>query len=115
MPVHFAWNLGGAMRFAVVAPVVVFLSLLSSVQAAFIPIPTPDAAYVSGTHLLTFSAGDFFAVPLLSDGTQQVDFDVPLFQLTVPTTWASWGSPPNTESATPLVLWTNGLTSSTLT
>src|SRR5262249_52960920 len=32
-----------------------------------------------------------------------------------PDSWTSWGPPPDTESATPRVLWTNGFTSTTLT
>jgi hypothetical protein len=42
-------------------------------------------------------------------------FDTPLVALTVPTTWGAWGSPPDVESATPRVLWTNGVTSLTIT
>jgi hypothetical protein len=94
---------------------VVGLHPLSAVRAAFMAIANPDAAYVSGTNLIPLGASDFSVVSSISDGTQHVDFDIPMVQLTVPTTWASWGSPPNTQSATPRVHWTNGFTSATLT
>jgi hypothetical protein len=88
------------------------LALLSGwARANFIPIAQPDAAYVGGTALLGFAAPDFGVVGSLTDGTQTASFDVGMVALSVPTTWSSWGSPPNTESATPRVLWTNGFTS----
>jgi hypothetical protein len=88
------------------------LALLSGwARANFIPIAQPDAAYLSATALLGFAAPDFGVVGSLTDGTQTATFDIAMVALTVPTTWSSWGSPPNTESATPRVLWTNGFTS----
>jgi hypothetical protein len=88
------------------------LALLSgSARADFIPITFPDVAYLSGTSSLGFAAPDFDVVLSLADGTQTASFDVGMVALSVPITWASWGSPPNTESATPRVLWTNGFTS----
>ena len=37
-------------------------------------------------------------------------FDIGLVELSVPSTWSTWNSPPFTESNTPNVLWTNGVT-----
>lgn len=81
----------------------------------FTPIPQPDTAYVASTDLLAITAPDFDVVAAVAYGTDTVSFDIPLVALTVPTTWSSWGSPPNTESLAPRVLWTNGLTSLSLT
>src|SRR5262245_8814039 len=65
----------------------------SAARADFIPIPQPDASYVSSTSLLPITAADFDAVSSLSSGGFTVSFDVDLVALTVPTTWSSWGSP----------------------
>jgi len=35
-------------------------------------------------------------------------------KVSVPNTWATWGSPPDTESATPNALWSSGQTSATV-
>ena len=85
--------------------------LSSAARADFIPIAMPDAAYIAETTGLGFAAPDFSVLTSLSDGTQVAAFDIGMVALSVPTTWASWGSPPNTESSTPRVLWTNGFTS----
>jgi PEP-CTERM motif len=104
-----------ACKWIAAAAVVVALGPLSAARAAFVAIPQPDVAYTSGTNLISFGDSDFFTLSSISDGTQTVNFDIPMVALTTPATWASWGSPPNTESATPRVLWTNGFTSATLT
>jgi hypothetical protein len=86
------------------------LALVGTAHADFIPIALPNAAYTSTTTLLGIAAADFDVVGSLTDGTETVTFDADLVALTVPSTWGSWGSPPDTESATPRVLWSNGLT-----
>lgn len=94
------------------ATTVGFLALLSGpARADFIPIGIPDAAYLSGTSRLDFGVPDFDVVTSLTNGTQTAMFDIGMVALSVPTTWSSWGAPPNTESATPRVLWTNGFPS----
>jgi hypothetical protein len=85
------------------------------VCAQFTPIAQPDAAYLGATSALPVSDPDFTAVSSVTDGTVTASFDVDLAALTVPGTWASWGSPPATQSATPRVLWSNGFTSVTVT
>ena len=84
-------------------------------DAGFVPIPQPDATYLGQTTLLPVSGLDFDTVSSLSSGGLTVSFDAPLVALTTPTTWSSWGSPPDVESSTPRVLWTNGVTSLTIT
>jgi hypothetical protein len=83
-------------------------------RADLILIPQPDAAYVSSTSLFSFADPDFAVVASLSKGPITITPDIPLVALTVPGNWSSWGATPNTEGATPRVLWTNGLTSLTL-
>jgi hypothetical protein len=99
--------------------VIVGLGMLAlvtpAVDAGFVPIAQPDAAYLSASTLLPITGADFDLVPSLSTGSFSVTFDTDLVALTVPTTWTSWGSPPDVETATPRVLWTNGATSLTLT
>jgi hypothetical protein len=81
--------------------------------AAFISTLQPTASYKSSTLLFPVNAPDENVVSSVSNGLT-INFDIPLVALTTPTTWASWGSPPNTESNTPRVLWTNGFTALTL-
>src|SRR5262249_52440430 len=57
---------------------------------------------------------DGSVVASLSNGPVTITPDIPLVALTVPGTWTTWGAVPNTEGATPRVLWTNGFTSLTL-
>lgn len=88
----------------------VSVAIVLPAQAQFSPITQPNAGYVSGTTLLNFAAPDFDVLSSLGDATLTVGFVGDLTALTVPTTWGSWGAPPNTETSTPRVLWTNGLT-----
>jgi len=92
----------------------VFAAFTAPARAGFTPISQPDASYIASSALLPITAQDFDAVSSLSLGPNTVSFDVPLVALTVPTTWGTWGSPPDVETATPRVLWTNGATSLTL-
>jgi hypothetical protein len=111
--------LSSKSRSGVWRALIVLLGVLSlgtsAAHAGFVPIAQPDAAYLSESTLMPFSAADFDVVSSLSSGLFSVAFDTDLVALTVPTTWASWGTPPNVESATPRVLWTNGAASLTLT
>ena len=92
------------------------LALLASpARAGFTPIPQPNATYLSETVALPITDADFDVVSSLSGGGLTATFDTGLVAMTVPTTWGSWGSPPNVQSSTPHVLWTNGVTSLTLT
>jgi hypothetical protein len=83
-------------------------------RAAFVAINQPTASYKANTLLFSFNAADFGVVSSVSNGLI-INFDIPMVALTTPTTWTSWGSPPNTETVTPRVLWTDAFTSLTLT
>jgi uncharacterized repeat protein (TIGR01451 family) len=72
---------------------------------SFTQIPQPDSAYTGGTTNLAGSIpADHTTLTSLSDGTETITFSETMTAGTVPTTWATWNSPPNTESATPRVL-----------
>lgn len=67
----------------------------------------PTAAYLQGTTKIDISGlTDLSFHSSISDGFQTVDLQVggPLQKRTVPGTWYTWSSPPESESATPAVL-----------
>jgi len=82
---------------------------------AFTPISNPTAAYINSTNLLPISVPDFTIITFVSNATQTVSFSPPMEALTVPASWATWNSPPYTESNTPRVLWSTGSFSVTIT
>src|SRR5438270_2172150 len=65
----------------------------------------PTSNYVQGSQLLSFADPDEAMLSVILDGYQTVRFSTPMRASTVGDNWASWGLPPNTESATPRVLW----------
>jgi hypothetical protein len=70
---------------------------------AFVALPT--APYTSATTLVAFGDPDESMLPSISDGVLTVAFSTPMRASTVGDNWATWGSPPQTEFATPRVLW----------
>jgi hypothetical protein len=101
-------------RFRWISPVCGALALTvacaAPAAADIITIVQPNAAYLAATTLLPVAGDDFEVVPSLTGGGVTATFDVGPTLLTVPVSWSAWGAPPSTESATPRVLWTNGLT-----
>lgn len=88
----------------------------------FTVIPQPDQAYQDSTKKIDITGiPEFTMVPSITDGTQTVTFfdlnmqPVSMIKYTVPISWATWSSPPDSESATPPVLYSNGLDSITMT
>jgi hypothetical protein len=93
--------------------------LAAASTAMAVPVVTPTADYISRTTLLapvcagpctpptsivqTFQGGGFVATP-----------STPLQVRQVPASFATWGSPPFTEGATPQVYFAQGATSLTL-
>jgi hypothetical protein len=77
----------------------------------------PTTAYTSGTTLIAITDPDGTSESSISGGGQTITFSSNLFTGTVPTGgWSTWGSPPNTESATPRVVdTTSAITTMTLT
>lgn len=78
--------------------------------AQFTPISQPVASYTSGTSLISLVGADNASVSSITDGVQTVTLSQAMSLATVPGTWGTWGSPPNTESATPRVLTTANAT-----
>jgi hypothetical protein len=91
-----------------------YLGLLLAACAhasSFTAISQPDASYTSGTTLIPIVGLDESIVQSISDGTLTISFTNDSGGLVVNTVgddWSTWGSPPNTESGTPRVLWTQG-------
>jgi PEP-CTERM motif len=80
----------------------------SSARADFITIAQPTSAYTSSTTLLDFTDHGFISI--LSGGGETLSYDKGLVELTYPSTvFADWGSPPATETSTPRIGYTGGL------
>jgi hypothetical protein len=79
--------------------------------------PSPVLAYTSKTCVINFNnLMDNEVVNSVTGCGVKVRFSVPMMKLTVPGTFNNWGSPPDTETATPRVLWTQlGVTEVVLT
>src|SRR5262249_8246122 len=71
---------------------------------AFQVIPQPIAPYLAQTSKLAITEPDLTTVASLTDGTETASFSALGQALTVPATWATWSSPPDSESDTPRVL-----------
>jgi hypothetical protein len=84
--------------------------------AAFKAIKSPTAKYVAKTCAIDLSAiPDFTVVSSVTGCGVTVTFSTPMEKRSVPGSWATWGSPPDTEGDTPNVLYTGGATDVTLT
>ena len=84
--------------------------------AMFKQFSTPVAKYTTHTCVIDFSGlPDFTQVTSVSGCGVTVTFSVPMEKRSVPGSWGTWGSPPDTEGATPAVLYTQGATDVTLT
>ncbi|MBL8697748.1 MAG: hypothetical protein JNK67_05225 [Alphaproteobacteria bacterium] len=103
-----------AIKFAAAAAL--SLGLAGTAQAGMVAIASPDLAYTSSTTLMPITAPDFTNINSVTDGIVTVSFSSPMNVRTVPGGgWGSWSSPPNSESATPRVAYSNGATSMTFT
>lgn len=77
-------------------------------RADFNPISQPTALYTSSTTLINVSSipDGTSGITSVTNGIQTLSFDQGLTKATVPSGgWATWGSPPETESNTPPVLF----------
>jgi hypothetical protein len=84
--------------------------------AAFTAFSTPVAKYVNNTCAIDLSAiPDFTSVTSVTGCGVTVTFSTPMEKRTVPDSWATWGSPPDTEGASPAILYSAGITDVTLT
>jgi hypothetical protein len=80
----------------------------------------PDADYTEATckiHLTRFEDFDsrrFVAGCFAPPNKERVDFEPTVEKRKVPRSWATWGSPPDTEGKHPNILYTNGSTTLTV-
>jgi len=91
-------------RVALALAVVVGMSAATAL-ADFTVISMPDAAYLASTTKLPIVGSDYTYVTSLSDPDLTVTFSHRLEIRTVPGSWATWSSPPWSESGTPRVLF----------
>jgi hypothetical protein len=101
-------------RFASAFVALTWGAISPAAQAGVVQIFNPDAAYTSSTTNLPITGADFVSTTSLTNGAFTMTFSPALSTRTVPTTWASWSSPPNSESATPRVLTTQHVASITI-
>jgi hypothetical protein len=85
----------------------IFLAALLPAVAGAGTFLFPSPAYVNATKLITFSEPDEAMLSSISDGFLTVAFSTPVRASTVGDDWATWNSPPATESSTPRVLWSD--------
>jgi len=92
------------------------ISAVTPVHALFLPFSLPDALYLSSTTKIPITVPDFTVIPSLADAFLTVSFSSQMQALSVPGGgWATWSLPPFSESATPRVLYTRGLSTVDLT
>ena len=99
-------------------------SVLMSSEAwagSIVAIPTPGSAttccgvYTSATTVLAFPGPDGTTFTSLSNATQTVSFSTEFMTLSVPDSWGQWSASPNSENPTPVVAWSEGSATATLT
>lgn len=77
----------------------------TSANAAFVVIVNPDAPYQASTTKIPLTAPDGTTVTFINDANLTISFDAMRDVHTVPGGgWATWSSPPFSESSTPRVL-----------
>ena len=81
----------------------------TTARADFVVIFQPNPTYLSQTTKLAITDPDFTVTSMIGP----IGFSPAVTELTVPSSWATWGCPPQTEDCTPRVLWTGS--SETLT
>lgn len=86
-------------------------------QECLTPIPNPNAQYLASTTKIDISSiPNFTDVNSITDGVETVTLAITANKRTVPNGgWQTWSSPPQSESATPPVLFTITSSSNVLT
>lgn len=84
------------------------LGVIIQQQECLTPIPNPNAQYLAATTKIDISSiPDFTDVNSITDGIETVTLAVTANKRSVPNGgWSTWSSPPQSESATPPVLFT---------
>lgn len=92
-----------------------------SFGATITPIATPGAptvccgSYTESTNVFALPTTDGDLFTTLTNGSEVLTFSTEFMRLMVPVSWASWSSPPQSETATPAVAWSNWQVGVTLT
>lgn len=73
--------------------------------SAFTEFTMPTVDYINRTNVIPITGADSVPYNSVSDGTQTLSFSNTLLSNSVPNTWRTWAAPPETESATPRVLY----------
>jgi hypothetical protein len=92
----FAKTINAAVLFALAASLPATAGIVQTLQ--------PDAAYLSNTNLLAITDPVDSNIDEVSDGNVTASFSHTLAVSGIGSGWATWGSPPDTELSTPLVL-----------
>ncbi|MFL5473827.1 MAG: hypothetical protein ACJ8AM_15855, partial [Gemmatimonadales bacterium] len=87
-----------------------------TVSAASTIFSSPDASYLQSARSKVDIASlpDGSTLNSVSAGSQTISFSIPLEKLQVPDSWGSWSSPPDAESSTPPILFSQYESSLTL-
>lgn len=92
--------------FAIVFALLLAMIVPDAAAIEFFAVPQPNTAYVNGTTLIPLgSISDNTQVNSVTLASQTVSFSATMTKLSVPASWETWGSPPNTETATPNILY----------
>ena len=104
-----------AILFSTIAAALLF-SFAAPAGATFTQIVSPGdplgiGTYVTETTKIDITGiAEFTSLTSITDGTMTVTFSTTMERLQVGSSWSTWGSPPDTESATPPVLFSLGAT-----
>lgn len=91
---------------AIVLTLIVSAWLPKASAIEFYPILQPNSTYVADTVLMSLaSIPDESSVSVLEQNPQTITFESAVTKFNVPAQWETWGSPPNTESSTPNILY----------
>lgn len=74
----------------------------------------PTGAYLKSCDLNLSKIADFTLVDSVKGCKTKVSFSSQMDKRSVPGSWGTWGSPPDTETDTPNLLYSNGATSVTV-
>jgi len=83
----------------------------TTARADFVVIFQPNPVYLSQTTKLAITDPDFTVTSMIGP----IAFSPAVTELTVLTSWSTWGCPPQTEDCTPRVLWTGSSETPTFT
>ena len=107
-------GMGGEMRKSILIFAAALFALGTAgttARADFVVIFQPNPVYLSQTTKLAITDADFTVTSMIGP----IGFSPAVTELTVPTSWATWGCPPQTEDCTPRVLWTGSSETPTFT